>query len=95
MHVMQMCNALSKKGYKVTLIIPTLESKNEKAIKRNFAIKYDFEIKPIFKDLKKMNFFTRILFGISCLNFLERKKKTVNYIQKCNFKYFSFNKKNF
>ena len=52
-HVMQMCNALSKNGYNVTLIVPNIDKKNENRIKKNFAINYNFKIKPIFNNIKK------------------------------------------
>lgn len=76
-HVMQMCNALSKKGFNVTLIIPSMDKKNAKKIKKDFAIKYDFKINPIFNNIKNLNFLSRLLFGILSSNFLINKKSSL------------------
>ena len=76
-HVMQMCSALSKLGNKVTLIVPYANLNILDKIKKNFAISNSFKIKSIFKDRKKLNFFFRIYFALSCLRLLKDKKQTL------------------
>ena len=75
-HVFQMCNFLSKKKKNVTLLIPFVEKKLIKKIKKNYGIKYDFEIISIFNTHKKMSFFKRIEFGYKCRKIIENSKKT-------------------
>lgn len=75
-HVFQMCNFLSKKKRNVTLLIPYVEKKLIKKIKKSYGIKYDFEIISIFNTHKKMNFFKRIEFAYKCRKIIQNPKKT-------------------
>ena len=77
-HVFQMCNFLSKKKEKIKLLLPYADKKNLKKIKRNFGVKYDFEIISFFKKKKELNFFKRIYFGFKCFKYL--KKSNVNLV---------------
>jgi len=72
-----MCNALSKTGLKVILITPYIDLKIKKKIKKNFSIKYDFEIKSIFKNKKNLNFVTRLLFAFFCLKIIKNQKNSL------------------
>ncbi len=77
-HVFQMCNFLAKKR-KVKLLIPHIEKKDKKKIKKNFGIKYDFEIISIFQDKINLNFFTRLIFSYKCLRYI-KKIENINLI---------------
>jgi len=76
-HVFQMCNALSKSGLNVTLLIPYVNSKTIKNLKNNFAIKHNFKIRSVFKKKRNINFINRYFFSRSCLNYLKNKNKTL------------------
>ncbi len=65
-HVFQMCNFLSKKKKNVQLLIPFVEKKLIKKIKKSYGVKYDFEIISVFNSVKKMNFLKRIHFAYKC-----------------------------
>ena len=64
-HVFQMCNFLSKKKENVQLLIPFVEKKLIKKIKKSYGVKYDFEIISVFNTHKKMSFFKKIEFDIN------------------------------
>ena len=74
-HVFQMCNFLSKKK-KCYTSYSICRKKINKKIKKNYGIKYDFEIISIFNTHKKMSFFKRIEFGYKCRKIIENSKKT-------------------
>ena len=64
-HVMKMCEAFSKLGYKTNLF--TINSKNVTKIFKDYNINYKFNIISIFDNLKKLNFLFRIIFSIKIL----------------------------
>ncbi len=65
-HVFQMCNSISKKQKNLKLLVPFVEKNLIKNIKKNYGIKYNFEIISIFKSYKKLNFLKRIYFAYRC-----------------------------
>ncbi len=75
-HVFQMCNFLSKKKGNVKLLIPFVEKKLIKKIKKSYAVKYDFEIISVFNSNKKMSFFKRIYFAYKCKKIIGNPKNT-------------------
>ncbi len=77
-HVFQMCNFLSKKKENVKLLVPYLDKKNLNKIKKNYGVKYNFEIISFFRKKKELNFFKRIYFGFKCFNYL--KKSNINLV---------------
>ncbi len=64
-HVMKMCEAFSKLGYKTNLI--TINSKNLPKIFKNYNVKHKFHILSIFDNFKKLNFFLRIIFALKII----------------------------
>jgi len=76
-HVIQMCNAISKNQKDVNLLIPNQDIKYEE-IKKEYSIEFDFKIFPIFKKMKILNFISRIIYAIKCYNKI--KKKKTNYL---------------
>jgi len=61
LHVLKMCNAFSYRKYKINLFIPSL-SINQNFLKKNYNIKNKINFLPIFKNKRKINFLTRIIF---------------------------------
>lgn len=74
-HVFQMCNALAKAKKKVVLLVPYVRKSLLKKIKKEYGIRYNFEIKSVFSAKKELNFFSRILFGKICLKVIKKKKQ--------------------
>lgn len=65
-HVMKMCEAFSKLGYKTNLF--TIKSENPFKINKVYNIKYKFNINSVFSNQKNLNFFWRIIFTIKILS---------------------------
>ena len=65
-HVMKMCEAFSKLGFKTDLY--TISKTEEKEINKKYNIKYNFRIKSIYKNSRNLNFFLRIFFLFKILS---------------------------
>ena len=64
-HVMKMCEAISKLGYKLELI--TINSESSSKIFDFYNIRYKFKITSVFKKKLPLNFFLRILMSIKII----------------------------
>ena len=60
-HIFKMCNAYSKIGHDVTLLLPPYDS--EQNIYEFYNVSENFNIKTIFST---RNFFRQIIHGLSC-----------------------------
>ncbi len=74
-HVFQMCNALAKARKKVVLLIPYVKKNLLNKIKKEYGIRYNFKIMPIFNNKKELNFLSRIFFGAYCLKIINKEIK--------------------
>ena len=64
-HVMKMCEAFSKLGYSVNLLI--IKGLDLKKIFNIYNIKYKFNIISVFNDFLKLNFLLRLIFSFKIL----------------------------
>ena len=64
-HVLKMCEAFSKLGFKINLLIINLKNKNQ--IFRSYNVKNRFQINSIFNKPIKLNFISRIIFSLKIL----------------------------
>ena len=77
-HVMQMCDAISKKKTNLTLFVPFKDKKLKfHILSKEYGLKHRFKIKSIFKSKKNLNLFTRIIFAINCIIQIKKKKKII------------------
>ena len=68
-HVMKMCDALSKRNFDTTLL--TTFNNDESDIFNSYNCSNKFKINSIFKKKIKLNFFKRMIFSIKILNFIK------------------------
>ena len=93
LHVIKMCDGFSAlKNTSVELIIPYINSSYSKKIKKDYILKYNYKIKSFFFSVKKkLNFILRLIFSIKIKNYLNDKKKHIDYFKKHSTQYiFSF-----
>jgi len=65
-HVMKMCEAFSKLGFKAFLF--TINNKNLTKTFKSYNVKYKFKIIPVFKNFRKLNFLSRVTFSKKILS---------------------------
>ena len=72
-HVLKMCDSLSKLGYEVELILPYIDKSYKfNKIKDDYLLKY--KICSIFNSRLKLNFIYRIIFSFKILFYLKKIK---------------------
>ena len=65
-HVMKMCEAFSKLGYKTNLF--TIKSENLTKIYKDYNINHKFSISSVFNNSKNLNFLLRLIFTFKILS---------------------------
>ncbi len=77
-HVLKMCDAASKLGFKVNLFLPHI-SKNfsEKEISKNFLLKKKIIFNSIFEKKYRINIFVRLLFSFFLINKVRNYKSPI------------------
>ncbi len=77
LHVLKICDAFNEYTRKTTkLIIPFLdENYTSKKIKKDYKLKYKFEIKTFYKKKVKFNFIKKVFFSLKILNYIKFNKK--------------------
>ncbi len=77
-HVLKMCDNLSKLGYEVELLLPYInKSYKLNKIKDDYLLKRKYKIHSIFNSRLKLNFIYRIIFSLKILFYLKKIKSNM------------------
>ena len=80
-HVSKMCDAFKNIGYNVSLVFPN-NMKLNKNYKKFYNLKNHINLIQIFHKIKKLNFITRIIFGIKVYNLVKKNRTSEKIISR-------------